>query len=461
MFEFEIALGRKDAEEARLNMLQMQQQEGMVKMGHMGSADQEAYTQSRFRVLKRAGKQTLVCRHWLKNICPNGSSCDFVHHFEVSKLPVCQAFATTGHCRDYLLNCCPFLHTRSTDQKKTHLECAMFFLGFCPFGSRCRLMHFRRQSSWRPDILPDWYLEFVLGRHVAPLDENNPLVASKIARLNLHLSQLMSVSRSALANEGLVLQSAWGLPELCRHVDTPGLQKLYRDVAYSDDPASVEFDVSFRVPLRAFVIKSMQMRNVFLSVQLGIWASGRNNTAKLEHAYLNSDVVLLLFSGNESGGFQGYARMASPPDASLCSAVWGPFSNRLGSTFRVQWIKQCHVEFEQFQGPAKTAPRNGMCLINPLNDGRPIKKSRDGQEYTAGLAVLLCRLMEDAASIDILQGTDLEALPRLNHQEFFHLAPHTQLEEDARLGLRAPPTLQPLMNQPLMNQPPPPPLSSM
>lgn len=237
MFSFEPALHRKDAEEARLARLQIQQQEGMIRMGPMVSADQEAYTQSRFRVLKRAGKQTLVCRHWLKNICGNGNACDYVHHYEVSKLPVCQAFAATGICRDKMLNCCPFLHTRQRSgdaPRRGHLECVFYFLGFCPFGNRCRLTHVKRPSALRPDVMPKWYIEFVLGHNAHDLDPNDSLMTSKLEKLNSYLAQFLPASQAVLANDALILQSPWGLPKLSCFVDTEGLQKLYRDVAYAE-----------------------------------------------------------------------------------------------------------------------------------------------------------------------------------------------------------------------------------
>lgn len=126
------------------------------------------------------------------------------------------------------------------------------------------------------------------------------------------------------------------------------------------------------------MIKSSELRNIYKSIRLGVWATGKQNTRLLEQAYLENDHVVLLFSANESGGFQGYARMATVPVASLYPNLWGAFSARLGANFRVQWLKQCKVEFEKVSG-----------LTNPLNDDQPIRKSRDCQVFDPSLLQFL------------------------------------------------------------------------
>lgn len=49
------------------------------------------------------------------------------------------------------------------------------------------------------------------------------------------------------------------------------------------------------------------------------------------------------------------------------SGVWGPVQVRLGGNFRVQWLKQCRIDFEDFGR-----------VTNPWNEDLPLKKSRDG-----------------------------------------------------------------------------------
>ena len=47
-----------------------------------------------------------------------------------------------------------------------------------------------------------------------------------------------------------------------------------------------------------------------------MWATSKLNTKKLTHAFHNSEMVVLIFSLNESRHFQGFAEMLSLPNAS-------------------------------------------------------------------------------------------------------------------------------------------------
>lgn len=129
---------------------------------------------------------------------------------------------------------------------------------------------------------------------------------------------------------------------------------------------------------RIFMIKSSDIANIHTSIRLGVWATGKKNTRLLEQAFQTNQHVILLFSGNETGGFQGYARMVTPTISGLYSNIWGNFSVRLGNNFRVHWLKQCKVEFEKFGS-----------LVNPLNAHQSIRKSRDCQVIAYSLS--FCR----------------------------------------------------------------------
>lgn len=56
-----------------------------------------------------------------------------------------------------------------------------------------------------------------------------------------------------------------------------------------------------------------------LRVPAGVWATQAHNEVKLSEAFGTCDDVLLIFSVNGSGQFQGYARMAGPVKA---EQVW-------------------------------------------------------------------------------------------------------------------------------------------
>jgi len=84
----------------------------------------------------------------------------------------------------------------------------------------------------------------------------------------------------------------------------------------------------------------------------------------------NSGCVILIFSVNMSGSFQGYAQMMSSIGKGRDN-VWSEGigkSNPWGRSFKVQWLRFNDLPFH------KT-----LHLKNPLNDYKPVKISRDCQ----------------------------------------------------------------------------------
>lgn len=40
----------------------------------------------------------LVCKHWLRGLCKKGESCEFLHEFNLRKMPECNFFVRNGYC---------------------------------------------------------------------------------------------------------------------------------------------------------------------------------------------------------------------------------------------------------------------------------------------------------------------------------------------------------------------------
>lgn len=90
----------------------------------------------------------------------------------------------------------------------------------------------------------------------------------------------------------------------------------------------------------------------------------------LVHFLQNSGKVILIFSVNMSGFFQGYAQMMSSVGWRRDN-VWSQGSggnNPWGRSFKVKWLRLHDLPFQ------KT-----LHLKNPLNDYKPVKISRDCQ----------------------------------------------------------------------------------
>ncbi|KAF2090660.1 hypothetical protein K490DRAFT_34247 [Saccharata proteae CBS 121410] len=67
-----------------------------------------------------------------------------------------------------------------------------------------------------------------------------------------------------------------------------------------------------KVAEKFFVVKSLTLQDLELSVRNGIWATQAHNEEALNKAFEAAENVYLIFSANKSGEYFGYARMASP-----------------------------------------------------------------------------------------------------------------------------------------------------
>ncbi|XP_028274222.1 3'-5' RNA helicase YTHDC2 [Parambassis ranga] len=119
-------------------------------------------------------------------------------------------------------------------------------------------------------------------------------------------------------------------------------------------------------PVRYFIMKSNNIRNLEISQQKGIWSTTPSNETKLTKAFLGNSLVILIFSVQSSGHFQGYARMTSAVDQDSCQD-WG--FGGLGGVFSLEWIQKESIPFQCTQH-----------ILNPWNDNKKVQISRDGQE---------------------------------------------------------------------------------
>ncbi|KAF2973079.1 hypothetical protein GQX73_g653 [Xylaria multiplex] len=70
-----------------------------------------------------------------------------------------------------------------------------------------------------------------------------------------------------------------------------------------------------------FILKSLTVEDLELSVQNGVWATQSHNEEALNEAYGVADNVYLIFSANKSGEYFGYARMTSPINHDPAAAI--------------------------------------------------------------------------------------------------------------------------------------------
>ncbi len=75
------------------------------------------------------GGQSTVCKHWLRHLCKKGDDCEYLHEYDMSKMPPCYFFQKFGECNN---RDCQYLHVDAETLKVK--ECAWYDRGFCKHG---------------------------------------------------------------------------------------------------------------------------------------------------------------------------------------------------------------------------------------------------------------------------------------------------------------------------------------
>ncbi|CAJ2499683.1 Uu.00g025360.m01.CDS01 [Anthostomella pinea] len=87
-----------------------------------------------------ASYNSLVCKHWLRALCKKGDSCEFLHEYNLRKMPECNFFVRNGYCSNG--DECLYLHI---DPQSKLPPCPHYDRGFCPLGPLCSKKHVRRK----------------------------------------------------------------------------------------------------------------------------------------------------------------------------------------------------------------------------------------------------------------------------------------------------------------------------
>jgi cleavage and polyadenylation specificity factor subunit 4 len=69
-----------------------------------------------------------VCKHWLRGLCKKGDACEFLHEYNLRRMPECWWFAKYGFCSAG--DDCLYAHP---NERK--VECPDYRRGFCKLGT--------------------------------------------------------------------------------------------------------------------------------------------------------------------------------------------------------------------------------------------------------------------------------------------------------------------------------------
>lgn len=84
---------------------------------------------------------SLVCKHWLRGLCKKGETCEFLHEYNLRRMPECSYYARTLTCSNG--DDCLYLHI---DPESKRPPCPHYDRGFCPLGPHCALKHNKKDK---------------------------------------------------------------------------------------------------------------------------------------------------------------------------------------------------------------------------------------------------------------------------------------------------------------------------
>ncbi|KAK0742386.1 YT521-B-like domain-containing protein [Apiosordaria backusii] len=147
---------------------------------------------------------------------------------------------------------------------------------------------------------------------------------------------------------------------------------------------SRRLDLGRRGDTRFFIVKSFNDENVQQCMEDNIWTTQAKNRSAFTEAFEQCKNVILFFSINQSGHFQGYARMLSPPSKKIPRPWWMkalPWG--ASEPFRLEWLSTTPIEFGRIRH-----------IHNSLNESSPVFVGKDGQEIEPGAGAELLREMD-------------------------------------------------------------------
>ncbi|XP_038625680.1 3'-5' RNA helicase YTHDC2 isoform X2 [Tachyglossus aculeatus] len=148
----------------------------------------------------------------------------------------------------------------------------------------------------------------------------------------------------------------------------------------STNMVSVSASAQSKLPVRYFIMKSNNSRNLKISQQKGVWSTTPVNEGKLNEAFFDSSAVFLVYSVQGSGHFQGFSRMTSEIGQEKSEDCGLP---DLGGMFTVDWIRKEKLPFQQTSH-----------LVNPWNENKNVQISHDGQELEPQVGEQLLKLWD-------------------------------------------------------------------
>lgn len=315
--------------------------------------------------------RTVVCRHWLRDLCMKGSACEFLHQYDLSKMPLCR------HGDRCKVKDCPFRHINEADR----LECVFYSQGFCIHGPFCRYRHVRRERVDLPVVA-----DFTLGLSQMQAGKDGVTAVRRPApRPNEFFK--VSLCKHFMNGDcpfGEGCHFAHGehdlrkFPKPGQGGEADGEKELSDNMFGSQETTTVDYyqggvagggkPSPILEPENAsfFIVRAPSYRDCSISTVRGEWYVQRNHAEAINSAYNQSRQIMIFFTVGDSHHIQGAALVISMAtyvisidhDEALHSKATadgeGPFCYR----FQCVWYRTCEL-------PVSTALYAAPHLILP------------------------------------------------------------------------------------------------
>ncbi|CAI5718741.1 unnamed protein product [Peronospora effusa] len=324
-------------------------------------------------VKKDFKRGTVVCRHWLRALCMKGDNCEFLHQYDMSKMPECR----------WGMECqvpeCPFRHVPDEER----VECAFYKQGFCSHGSSCRYRHIKLAREECPETA-----DFTLQSKVA--DEEN-VKRRKAQPVNefFKIAICKHWEKMGSCPFGDECHFAHGDTELRPFPKGEKEEKeaqAGRQGGYHQVPLGGALFSNGERPsggallgpplpddgkrVKYFLVQSASYLNLAHSVHYKCWAVPPDVLQPIKTASETSDEVFLFFTVGSSRHYQGVARLVTGATATIDLAAGEdlmagivPYEadgkSAWSGAFGIEWLRICECPWErlaQFENKLVAVP---------------------------------------------------------------------------------------------------------
>lgn len=283
---------------------------------------------------------TVVCRHWLRGLCMKGETCEFLHQYDMTKMPECR----------WGMGCqvseCPFRHVPDEER----LECTFYKHGFCIHGPICRYRHIKLPAEECPETA-----DFSLAIDGTD-EEGNKKRKTPTQNEFYKIAMCKHWEKTGECPFGSECHFAHGKEELRSFPTKNAVQPRAAEAAapvVSKEPLP-----DADVPSRYFVIHSASYQNLADAVHHNQWSVQPNVAGALEQARASGKKVFVFFTVPHSKHLQGCASVTAriPIDGVNLDQQTLPYEWK--GHFSIQFHRLCELPYTLLEGQATAAATN-------------------------------------------------------------------------------------------------------